>query len=565
MAVDVEYHIARYRAMARKREQYLTDWQDIASQTRIDAQDITHESLPGNLRHERFDNTGMEACGIFQASVQGGLTNPALDWQRMKFRNDELNKQPGVADWLEEVSKQTLWAYASSNFYVSSHTFYGNYADFGTACMYEEERQDYNELFFFPGLSFRTIYPSRFVCEENAQGRIDTVYREFTLTPRQAMQQFGEEGLPNAVRRMALEPSSTDKPRVYLQCTYPRAEYRRGDPRPGNRNMPYASCYIDYEARQCMRERGYEEFPYFVARFSKQHDETPWGVGPGHVALPAMRSLDRLCEMELEGAALHLQPPLNVIENGVVGQLSQISLQSLAINVVRRPDAITPLQLTTGADKTIIEIDRQRLEGAIRRAYYADQLEMLLRPPETQMTATEFVQRLRVLERLLGPAFFRLTYEFLDPLADRTFGILSRAGILPQPPLPVVMAAYENQGQLDVEYVGPLARAQRAGDVEAITKWYAVGAQIAEATQNPAVLQVMNHEKALRHAADVEGVPAHLLRTPQELEELQAAQAEQQAAALEAAQFEQQAGGIGKLAPMVEALKGPQEIGRAYV
>lgn len=551
MAVDVDHILARYKSMAAKRELWLRDWQDIATLTTIDTQQIQHRNSPGNLEHDRFDSTGMEASGTFASNLQWGMTNPAVDWARIKFRKQAVNEAPGVADWLEVVSEEMLQAYLSSNFYLSSESFYLNYGDFGTAALYCEERQDFQDGVFYPGLSFRSLYPGRYVIEENAQRRVDTLFREMLLTPRQALQQFADDHLPDRVRTMAKEPTSTDKPEVYLHCVYPRADVTPG--RLGKLHMPYASCYIHFETKQCVREGGYEEFPYFVARFRTQDEESPYGYGPGHIALPDMRSLDRLKEMALESVALHLQPPLNVIESGVVGHISQISLQSLALNRVSRPDAITPL--TPTGNFQIVELEQADLRQSVKRAYYADQFELLLRPPETQMTATEYLQRVRLLERLLGPAVFRLRWEFLDPLADRTFGILARSGVLPPPPLPVVMAAMDNNGQLDVEYEGPLARSQRSGDVEAIQRVYAVGLQIVEATQDVSIWDNIDHDRAMAQVAEVEGLPRHLIRSPAAREALRQQRQAQQATALEQAQVNENLTALGRVAPLVREIR----------
>ena len=556
MPVDVQDILTRYKTMQAQQEQYLTDWQEIGEYCGVDATNITQRNTPGNLRYDRrFDSTGMEASVLFAASLQGSLTNQATEWERLKFRSDALNKSPGVADWLNETNALMLNAYAASNFYLSSHTYYAHYGRFGMAAMYEEERRDYSEEgTFFPGLNFRTLSPGRYVIAENAQGRVDTVFREVLLSPRQALQVFGADAVTQATREAAHNPSSTDKPLEYLHAVYPRGEMSGA--KLGNQYMPYASVYVDTKSKHICRESGYEEFPFFVSRFRKDNEESPYGVGPGHVALPDMRSLDRLKEMALESVALHLQPPLNVIEAGVVGHISQISLASLAINRVTRTDAITPL-VPTG-NMNIVELEQADLRQAVRRAFHADQLELLLRPPSTQMTATEFVQRLRVLERLLGPSFFRLSWEFLDPLADRSFGILARAGVLPPPPVAVLLAAVQNNGQLDVEYVGPLARSQRAGDVEAISRVYSVGGQIVQSTGDASLWDNLDHDKALARVAEVEGLPAYLIRPPYDRDQLRAQRQQAQQAEAQQAQQVEALSALGSAAPFARAVDAPQ-------
>ena len=77
-----------------------------------------------------------------------------------------------------------------------------------------------------------------------------------------------------------------------------------------------------------------------------------------------------------------------------------------------------------------------------------------------QMTATEVVQRTEEKMRLLGPVLGRLQAELLQPLINRVYNILARRRAFA--PAPEFMA----NGSIDIEYVSPLAKAQRQGDIQ---------------------------------------------------------------------------------------------------
>ena len=66
--------------------------------------------------------------------------------------------------------------------------------------------------------------------------------------------------------------------------------------------------------------------------------------------------------------------------------------------------------------------------------------------------------------RLLGPVLGRLQAEYLQPLINRCFNILSRSKKLPVPP--EFMAKLD----IEIEYVSPIAKAQRSGDVQSIVR-----------------------------------------------------------------------------------------------
>ena len=58
-----------------------------------------------------------------------------------------------------------------------------------------------------------------------------------------------------------------------------------------NKNMAFASYYIDMESKKLMSESGFEEMPYIVPRFLKATGEV-MGRSPAMVALPDVKMLN---------------------------------------------------------------------------------------------------------------------------------------------------------------------------------------------------------------------------------------------------------------------------------
>ena len=163
------------------------------------------------------------------------------------------------------------------------------------------------------------------------------------------------------------------------------------------------------------------------------------------------------------------------------------------------------------------------------------------------MTATEVLQRNEEKMRLLAPVLGRLQSEMLRPLIDRTFSILLRDEKLPAPP-PMLQGM-----EIDIEYVSPLARAQRQGDVNAMMRALEI---IMPMSQMAPMMDYVDTDKLVKHLAEILGVPSKVIRSDGEVEELrnQRAQQAQQAAEAEAARADAQA--AGQAAPMVKAVGG---------
>lgn len=532
----------RWEAMKSQRALWEFDWQDIVNYLIPGANDILFWRAPGMSRTEYiFDSRVLTYPQTLAANMQGAVTNPALQWFRLKFRLEALNQLQHVNGWLQACDETMLDVYNASNFYQAAHTFYVNLGGFGTAAMFCTARRGTLGVH----LQFKTLPTGSYCIAENSDGRVDTLFRECWFSPRQAYQQFGEGVSARTIERMG-QAAQMDVPERYLHAVYPREERR--STKVDNRNMPYISVYLDCETKEIVQETGFEEFPYVVSRWETLSN-APWGFGPGHLALPDVRVLNALTELNLEQLILWARPPLKMLREGVIGN---VSLEPWALNVVSQADALSTLDVTGRPD--LIQIDKADLRQSLRDIFFIDALQGLPPPEASQMTAFEVAQRIEQMQRLMGPAFTRLLSEMLDPLADRVFGLLLRGRALPFPPQEVLDAARQNAGQLDVEYEGPLARAQRGTDLRAIGDVVNMGGQIVGLRQDADVLDNIDWDKAYRHAAGVAGIPRALLRDARDVVILRQVRTQQQQQLQQAEAQRQDAAAMGRVAPAVQAL-----------
>lgn len=106
-----------------------------------------------------------------------------------------------------------------------------------------------------------------------------------------------------------------------------------------------------------------------------------------------------------------------------------------------------------------------------------------------------------------------------------------RAGQLPEVPEGIEIS------ELDIEYTGPLPRAQKLEVSESIGRWMAEIAQLAEIY--PSALDIVDVDEAVRHRALLMGVPAKAMRSEEDIEEMREARAEQEQEAAAAAMVQQ--------------------------
>jgi len=206
---------------------------------------------------------------------------------------------------------------------------------------------------------------------------------------------------------------------------------------------------------------------------------------------------------------------------------------------------LEPLQI--GANNPLgLNMEEQR-RNAIRQAFYVDQLLMSQGPA---MTATEVLQRNEEKMRLLGPVLGRLQSELLQPLISRSFALLLRNGLLPAAP-------EQLQGQdIDIEYVSPLAKAQKLTDLQSMLRGFEVMMQVAEIAP---VMDYLDSDKLVQYLVEVTGIPARVIRSDEEVAKIrrQQAEAQQQQAAME--QQMMQAQQAQQVAPLVKAVGGLEQ------
>ena len=514
-----EYIKKRCSALESDRATWEDHWQDILDYVMPRKADISFVRAKGTKRTEvLYDSTAITANNLLAASLQGTLTSPSLPWFHLKLRDKELNEHRDVQLWLEDSARRMYDTFNESNFNTEVHELYLDLCSVGTGSMFVEEG---NNGFETEGIHFNTLHIAEYFIQENINGQVDTLYRKYKLTARQAIEEFGEDNLGEKI--IEASKNKPDKMFNFIHAVEPTKDYERALGK-ANTKLPFHSCHVCVEDKMVVRTGGYNEFPYLVPRWAKATGEI-FGRSPSYNALPDIKTLNKAVEIGLKAWAKAIDPPLLVQDDGVIGR---VRMTPAGITVVRNDGAIKPLQI--GSNWQITDMKETQLRTAIRQAYYSDQLQLQEGP---QMTATEVQVRYELMQRLLGPTLGRFQSEFLNPLIERTFGIMLRAGaLMPEPDI------IKGQ-QIDVEYVGPLARSQRMEESVAIERLYGLAMNVVQV--DPTIMDNINHDEAIRLRATLLGVPKTILRGRDEVEELREQRAEQQQAMAQAQ--EQQAAG----------------------
>ena len=534
--------IRRQEKMATDRAVFDQHWREIAERILPRADHFRVNRQPGDKHTERvFDATACLALDRFSAAMESMLTPRTQRWHKLKTSDPDLSEDQEVKEYLDQVT-QILFGVRYSpkaNFASQANECYISLGAFGTGGMFIDDMVG-------RGIRYRSIPLSEMYIAENHQGMVDTVHRRFPMTARQAAQKWGTDKLPETIKK-AVE-KSPEQSFDFIHAVGPKDDYDHK--RKDYRGMPWYSCYISLDGRVLLSEGGFRSMPYAVGRYVTGPKEV-YGRSPAMTVLPDIKMLNEMSKTVIRAAHKIVDPPLLLQEDGA---LQAFDLRPGALNYggvnEQGNQLVHPLQ--TGARIDIGEDMMAQRRKVINDAFLVTLFQILVDAP--QMTATEAMLRAQEKGALLAPTMGRQQSEFLGPLIEREIDILARAGVLPAMPEALMRAG----GIVEIEYVSPLNRAQRAEEGVAIMRTLEAVTPLAQI--DPRVMMIFDPEQVARELADINGVPAKVMRSPEKLKAMedQQAQAAQAQQLLEAAPV---VGGVVKDLAQAQALAGsaPQQ------
>ena len=476
-------------------------------------------------RRDIYDSTAVIANGNLASNIHSGLTNSSVRWFDFVLRDRTLSRQMEVKKWLDDCANTVFLALQESNFNLEINETYIDLTSFGSAALVEEVLEDGRGN--LQEIDFSATPLGECYFEEDHKGRIQYFYRRYYWTALQIYTKFGEDGTPEHIKQQMDNAEESKKRHECVFAIYPRVQYKNGD---RSRFIPKLKRPFGYkyflvkDAVQLGKEGGYYEMPVFFPRWRKTSG-SKWGHSPAMICLSDILTLNQLVELITKAATKVIDPPIMVKRRGI---FSDIDLKTGGMTVVLDMDSMKPFE--SGARFDVSALTKEELQKSVQSAFFMDQLQLKESPA---MTATEVQVRYELMQRLLGPTLSRLTFDLLDPLVKRTFWILFRYEQLP--PAPRIIQ--QQGGELDIQYVGPMARAQKMDTAASVERWLGGVQNMAQTW--PQVLDIPNPDEIAKGSAELLSVPPRYvhgdakvtsIRTArkQEQEQMKQAQAVQQ-------------------------------------
>lgn len=511
MSDDFNSLLREWEYLDQRRFNWLTWWQDIAYRVMPSAAQFTVKSAEGEKRSERlFDSRAVTANENFAAVMDDLLTPRTQMWHMLAAENDDLNDVQSVKVYFEELNKElfTMRYRPMANFASQKHKGYMGVGAFGNSCMFIDE--DFSKL--YKGPRYIQIHMSEIVWSQNWQGMIDAVYRKFKWSAKNAYQKWGDK-IPQKIQTAARETPFQEF--EFLHCVRANSEQVEG--RLDYTGMPFESWYSSLEGRAVIERSGFTSWPYSIGRYMMAPNET-YGRSPAMAAWPAILTINEEKKTLLRAAQKEVDPPLLLQEDGI---LEAFNLRPGALNYgavnADGQSLVQPLKLGSNIPLGLemMQLERQHIEDSFLVTIF----KILAENP--QMTATQVLEVAQQKATLLAPVMGQMHSEDLGPLIGRELDILAKMGKLPEMPEELAEAG----ANYKIEYRSPLARAMRAQDGVAILRTFeALPTAIA---LDPDAAFVVDVPGATRELAEINGMPAKLVRDAKTVTQMRAQKAQQ--------------------------------------
>jgi len=539
----IEEILKRQHQLEGIREQYEPIWDEVAYFGCSRRPDFKKQQQVGKKQTTQiYDGTPAASLNLYVDGIQGYHISRALEWFNYRiggYKLKALNEDKDVRIWLQDMREAVYWELNESNFYDAIREFLLDGASIGNANMFIDEDVAKNAL------TFLVRHPREVWFSENYLGEIDIVHRKFELNARQAIQDFGKDKVSDNVR-LALEQNRLNQKFEFLQAIYPIDDYivteYDTEGKKGKKFRNYVSYYIEVDKKILLRRGGFRVLNPIIWRMKKYSGED-YGRGLLGDAISEVKRLNSASRTLMQVAQLSAEPAMNI----PFEMKDEIDLTPLGQNYYR--DAGRIIQpIPTGANYPITEDYVERLIKACERHFQVEFFLMLARSEGT-MTATEIIEKQGEKVALMSSQLTQLSGR-LNKIHNRILNLMFMQGKLPDIP-GILLAQTGGFFQIDVDYIGPLAEAQkRLFKARGIRQSLEVAAPYIQ--MFPGFIDILNDVEVAKELYITHGMPARVMREDEEVVAIREQRAQMQQRKFEADIAEQEAKVAQKLQKPME-------------
>lgn len=500
--------IQKLEFMEKDRSVFESHWSEVAEVVlpRSDTFNNKFQTQGEKRTNKKYDDTATMALDHGAAAIEGVVSPRGQKWHGVE-PSGEAKEDQRSKEWSDSfvtfLFKQRYSA--KSNFASQLHECYLSLLAFGNCVMIVEDMLN-------GYIRYKSGHLKEFYFSENAFGKVDTVYRKYELTARQALERFGDNTPEKVMKALEKTP---EKKFEFVHCVKPDDD--------NEVDFPFVSYHLMCDGAEMISVGGFKSLPYIISRWTTSANEM-YGRSPAMSVLSEIKMLNQMRKTDLRARHLAVDPPIMAADQQTVRKFSMkpnsINYGSLDAN---GNPLVRPWQ--TGGSIQASNDGMEQSREFINRAFFLNLFQILVDSP--QMTATEVLQRAQEKGQLLTPTAGRQMSELLEPIIMREIDIYEEYGLFEDnAPFALPEAMKATEGEFEIVYTNPLSKMQMAEEAVGVER--TIQALLPLAQIDPSILERVDWNEYGNIMRDANGAPAKLFKSEEELEEI-AKQKQQQA------------------------------------
>ncbi len=448
---------------------------------------------------EVWDSTAVEAAQELVDTLVGGVMPPWSPWFLLvpgPAVEDEAQRKE-ISDALMLITQTLLVELNTSNIVKQAQATFLDFLG-GTGDLLIKPKRDGK------GVAFQNQPVDQIAILRESEGEVTHIFREFEYSASEILL-FFSDALPDD-KIKELEEDITRIVRV-VEATVigddGRSWFRYFVTDFGESATGVGGA--DVSGPLILKEEKLKYNPHHVVNWAPVPG-SPYGRGPAVMSYGDIRSLNKAKELMLKNMWKHVAGVYTYTPDGVFNPRTMRMVPGAFIPVAStNTQAPTIAPLPVSSDIGVAQFGIAELRESIRKMF----LSSVFSPVQgTKMSATEIVQRSRLLADRLGATYAGLVNDLLIPLISKTVMILARQGRLPRD-------FRLDRGVVDVVFLAQLAQAQRLQEVDALIQFAAVAQQVVAA--EPGSPMLLDPVKFQLKVAELLSVDTRILRTEEEV------------------------------------------------
>lgn len=461
-----------------------------------------------------IDGTSHLASNRCANIIEALLTPRSAKWHGLKHPDQRVNENQEAAEWYDRLTDKLFQLRYSpfGNFGNQQFETYLSGVLFGDGIKKVEEHLG-------KGITYKACHVAEHCFIENKSGAIDSDWRKYKLTARQAVQTFGLDNLPSTIQRaFDKEPSAKFD---FLHCVFPNEERQYG--KTDNKNMAFASFHVAIEGKKLLSQGGFRTFPYIISRLMKAPNET-YGRGFADQALAETKMLNQMRKTDLRARHLAIDPIILATDQHTV-RANKLQPRSIVYGALDGQG--NPL-LKTFDNRARIDLSNDAIQQSrdfINDVFFVKLFQTMTENPS--MTATQVLELVRERNMIASPALGRIESEDLANLINREIDILAANGLFDEgAELEMPQIIRDNGAAFEIEYTSPLSAMRKSE--EALATQRTVESLLPLAQIEPTILDNISWDDYADIMGTANGAPARLFRSDEDKEAIRQGRAQQQ-------------------------------------